>query len=52
MLEVVRFVNSRFNSNTYVISQHNYDNIWVVDPGDTEPFFEWMKIHSKNIYIK
>lgn len=48
MLEVVRFVNSRFNSNTYVISHPKYDNVWVVDPGDTEPFFEWMKIHSKN----
>ena len=47
MIEVERFVNSRFTSNTYVLSQPEYDNVWIVDPGDTEKIFEWMKIHSK-----
>lgn len=47
MVEVVRFINSRFASNTYIIANPKYDNVWVVDPGDTEPIFEWMGIHSK-----
>lgn len=48
MLEVDRFVNSRFTSNTYVLSHPKYNDVWVADPGDTEPVFEWMKNHQKN----
>ena len=47
MLEVTRFVNSRFNSNTFILSHPKHDGVWVVDPGDTEPHFEWMKTHQK-----
>ena len=47
MVNCERFVNSRFTSNTYIISNTGYDNIWVIDPGDTEVVFEWMKDHSK-----
>ena len=49
MLEVVRFVNSRFTSNTYILSHPKYDDVWVVDPGDTDAVFEWMKAHSKTV---
>lgn len=49
MIEVVRFVNSRFTSNTYIIAHPEYDHVWVVDPGDTEAVFEWMKDHSKTV---
>lgn len=48
MLEITRFVNSRFNSNTFILSLPKYDDVWVVDPGDTEPLFEWMRNHQKN----
>lgn len=51
MLEVVRFVNSRFTSNTYIIAHPEHENVWVVDPGDTDAVFEWMKIHSKSIIV-
>lgn len=47
MLEAARFINSKFNSNTYVLSHPKHDDIWVIDPGDTEPVFEWMRNHSK-----
>ena len=47
MIEVNRFVNSRFTSNTYILSHPEHDNVWVVDPGDTDNVFEWMKNHSK-----
>lgn len=49
MLEVVRFVNSRFTSNTYILSHPEYDDVWVVDPGDTENIFKWMNVHSKTV---
>ena len=51
MVNCERFVNSRFNSNTYVLWHPKYENIWVVDPGDTEVVFEWMKDHSKTTIL-
>ncbi len=48
MIEVVRFVNSRFASNTYIIAHPEHDDVWVIDPGDTDVVFEWMKAHSKH----
>ena len=47
MVNCERFVNSRFSSNTYILWHQNYENVWVVDPGDTEVVFEWMKDHLK-----
>ena len=47
MVNCERFVNSRFTSNTYIIYHSDYDNVWVVDPGDTEVVFEWMQARSK-----
>lgn len=47
MLEVTRFVNSRFGSNTFILSHPEHDDVWVVDPGDTEPIFDWMLNHQK-----
>ena len=47
MVNSARFVNTRFSSNTYVLWHPKYENVWVVDPGDTEVVFEWMKTHSK-----
>ena len=49
MVNCDRFINSRFTSNTYIISHSEHDNVWVVDPGDTQVVFEWMKNHSKTI---
>ena len=47
MLEIARFINSRFSSNTYVIAHPEHDDVWIVDPGDTDPIFVWMDDHSK-----
>ena len=47
MLEVTGFVNSRFGSNTFILSHPKYDGVWVVDPGDTEPVLEWLQNHQK-----
>lgn len=47
MVEVQRFVNSRFTSNTFILSHPWYDNVWIVDPGNTDNIFDWMENHSK-----
>lgn len=47
MVDVVRFINSRFTSNTYVIFSTDSEDIWVVDPGDFTIVEEWMQSNSK-----
>jgi glyoxylase-like metal-dependent hydrolase (beta-lactamase superfamily II) len=47
MVECIRFVNSRFTSNTYILSIESDSNVWVIDPGDTGPLFSWMKENGK-----
>lgn len=47
MVDCEQFVNSRFTSNTYVISCSGRDSVWMVDPGDTTVVFEWMQRQSK-----
>lgn len=49
MIEVARFINSRFTSNTYIISNTKSEDIWIVDPGDFTPVQAWMKENSKSI---
>ena len=51
MLEATRFINSRFNSNRFILSHPEHDGVWVIDPGDTDPVFEWMKTHHKTSII-
>ena len=46
-LSCVRFVNSLFTSNAYIISYENKSDIWVVDPGDTLPIYQWMAENGK-----
>ena len=47
MIEVIRFVNSRFGSNTYIISHSKHNDVWLIDPGDTDVIFKWMKNQTK-----
>lgn len=47
MVDVVRFINSRFTSNTYVIFSTDSEDIWIVDPGDFTLVEKWMKRNSK-----
>lgn len=51
MFEVTRLINSRFNSNTFILSHPEHDGVWVIDPGDTDPVFEWIKTHHKTSII-
>lgn len=49
MIDVVRFVNSRFTSNSYIIYSTDSEEVWVVDPGDFTPLNEWMNANEKTI---
>ena len=51
MINVVRFVNSRFSSNSYIIYSTESEAIWVVDPGDFGLLDAWMIDNKKN-YVK
>jgi glyoxylase-like metal-dependent hydrolase (beta-lactamase superfamily II) len=47
MINVVRFVNSRFTSNTYIIYSAESEEVWVVDPGDFTPLVAWINANEK-----
>lgn len=51
MISVVRFVNSRFSSNSYIIYSTKSEAIWVVDPGDFGLLDAWM-IENRKSSIK
>lgn len=46
-MKIVRFVNSIFTSNSYLIFFEKSDSVFVVDPGDASPILEWITKNSK-----
>ena len=46
-LNVQLFINSIFKSNTYVLSTHEGQNAWCIDPGDHSPILEWLRDNNK-----
>ena len=46
-LKVERFVNGSFTSNTYVVAHQKEKNIWLIDPGDVSPIWDWMNQNKK-----
>mgnify|MGYP003296747733 CR=1 FL=1 len=51
MLNVFKIVNSRFSSNTFIVSHVEHNDVWVVDPGDTKPIFEWIRDNEKSSVV-
>ena len=49
MINCTRFVNTWFTSNTYILSHSQYENVWVIDPGDMRPIVEWMDSNGKKM---
>jgi len=48
-LKVIRFVNSIFTSNSFILYFEGDNVAWVVDPGDSVPILLWLKKHNKNL---
>lgn len=46
-VKYLRFVNSQFTSNTYVLYTCGCDEVWLVDPGDMAPVWQWMQENGK-----
>ena len=46
---VNKFVNSVFNSNTYILSIEKAQNCWLIDCGDAEVLIDWIQEHNKNL---
>ncbi len=49
-MKVLRFVNSVFTSNTYLIQIGSDNGTWVIDPGDSRPIIQWLSGNDK--YVK
>lgn len=47
MFDIIRHINSRFTSNTYILSHPQYENVWIVDPGDVQPIINWIDSNGK-----
>ena len=47
MVDCIRFVNTWFTSNSYILSHREYDNVWLVDPGDIQPIIDWLQNNRK-----
>jgi hydroxyacylglutathione hydrolase len=49
-MEVNRFVNSIFNSNTYVLYQKEENDVWVIDPGSSfNELIDWIEKKGKSL---
>lgn len=48
MVQHIRFVNTTFSSNTYILSKEEDSGVWIVDPGNMQAVWEWMTTHKKN----
>jgi glyoxylase-like metal-dependent hydrolase (beta-lactamase superfamily II) len=46
-INIYRNVNSVLESNTYIISNYDYQGVYIIDPGDINSIQKWFKIHKK-----
>ena len=46
-MKVVRFINSIFRSNSYIIYSECSDSAFVIDPGDSIPILNWLIKNNK-----
>lgn len=44
---VKKYINSVFNSNSYLIYTEVEKEVWVIDPGDSQPIIEWLNNNNK-----
>ena len=46
---LTRLVNTQFTSNTYILSKEGEKSVWIVDPGDVQPVFDWLQLNKKEM---
>lgn len=51
-MKIIRIVNSVFNSNTFVLTEENSQDCWLVDVGDIEPILQAVGNHRvKGVFL-
>ncbi len=45
-ISIIQFINSFYNSNSYVIRHKYNNNVWMIDCGDTKPIIEYLNINN------
>lgn len=48
MIQHTRLINTRFTSNTYILSKGDDNSVWLIDPGDVQQILDWLAIHKKD----
>lgn len=48
-MEVERIINTIYASNTYILYNTRYDEVWLIDAGDTNMVLEWIEKYSKTL---
>jgi len=49
-MEIKRFVNKIFNSNTFLLTKKEEENVWIIDPGDSSSLIsDWIKNEKRNL---
>lgn len=48
-LKVLRFENTFFASNSYIIYKENHSSVWLIDCGDINPIIDWCRTNRKDI---
>ena len=44
-MKVERIINTIYASNTYILYDPRYDEVWLVDAGDTCLVIEWIELY-------
>lgn len=47
MVQHTRLINSRFTSNTYILTKDGEDSVWIIDPGDAQQILDCITAHKK-----
>ena len=48
-MQIKKFTNSILSSNSYVIFKEEERHAWLVDPGDSQPIFNWLTENNKAV---
>lgn len=46
---ITKHINTHSTSNTYILSQENDSNVWIIDPGDSDFILKWILKENKTI---
>jgi hydroxyacylglutathione hydrolase len=48
-VKVIQFINTIFDSNSYIIYSDEYELCWLVDCGDAQPLLDWIYSNNKTL---